>query len=147
MVVFLSSKLLTVCIYCFDLFPLLSKSFKMSLKENVGGYWLLCWHCSLLCSPPPMFHSPHSWCPSPPLGFSILCLSLSCFSTSLSHFSSGSSSLRVSYLPLLFEKIDMHVKGQSNATLHLAGFRQSLPASGVLKKCLSWGRGQWRAEF
>lgn len=29
----------------------------MSLKENVGGYWLLmhslCWHCSLLCSPPP----------------------------------------------------------------------------------------------
>lgn len=58
MVVFLSSKLLTVCIYCFDLFPLLSKSFKMSLKENVGGYWLLCWHCSLLCSPPP--HVPFS---------------------------------------------------------------------------------------
>lgn len=140
-------------------------SFKMSLKEKVGGYWrVLCADSALSSAPhrppPSMSHSPHSWGPSPPLGCSILCLNLSCFFTSLSlfpsdlflsvtlsYFSSGSFSLLVSYLPLLFEKMDIHMKGQSNVTLHLVGFRQILPASGVLKKCSSWGRGQWRADF
>lgn len=84
----------------------------------------------------------------PPLSlFSLLSLSDLFLSVTLSYFSSGSSSLLVSYLPLLFETIDIHMKGQTNVTLHLVGFRQILPASGALKKCLSWGRGQWRADF
>lgn len=70
-------------------------SFKMSLKEKVGGYWrVLCADSALSSAPhpppPSVFHSPHSWGPSPPLGCSILCLNLSCFSTSLSLFPSVS---------------------------------------------------------
>lgn len=101
----------------------------------------VCWHCSFLSSPW-CFQSSHSWCPFPPLCFSILFLSISLLLFHLSLLPPRPP------LSLLFEKIDIQMKSQSNVTSHLVGFRQILSASSEEGAQVGGrGCGQWRARL
>lgn len=87
------------------------------------------------------FHSSHCWCLFLPLCFSFLSLSI------FLYFFTSSFHSWPPPIPVFRGRLILKWNASQYVTSHQVGFRQILSASGVLRRVLKLGAGQWRVRL